>query len=94
MDYQLLRSFWIFLQNAEIKCLIKFLNSDKSDLVNSLVDEFEDRCGVLNLKDFIKLVSYVYLKQDLIKDVVKSLLITFLDEEENNFENYYDRLKS
>ncbi len=85
MDYFLLHSFWIMIQEAQIKTLLKFFQENDSNLVKSLIINLENKQGALRLKQYLALVNYTYSRIELIRDLINFRLIALIDDREENY---------
>ena len=85
MDYFLLHSFWVMIQETQINTLIKFFQESDSNLVKSLINTLENKQGALNLKQYLGLANYTYSRIELIRDLINFRLMTMIDAREENF---------
>ena len=84
MDYFLLHSFWVMIQETQINTLIKFFKESDSNLVKSLIINLENQQGALSLKQYLALVNYTYSRKELIRDLINFRLMALIDDREEN----------
>ncbi len=80
MDYFLLHSFWVMIQETQINTLIKFFKESDSNLVKSLIINLENQQGALSLKQYLALVNYTYSRKELIRDLINFRLMALIDD--------------
>ncbi len=84
MDYFLLHSFWVMIQETQINTLIKFFKESDSNVVKSLIINLENQQGALSLKQYLALVNYTYSRKELIRDLINFRLMALIDDREEN----------